>query len=235
MKLADAVVLVTGANRGIGLAFAQEALARGARKVYAGARDVSRVRLDGVVPVVLDVTDEASVAAAAGACSDVTIVVNNAGIASTGGFLADAAVADARRMLETNYFGLLWMARAFAPLLATHGGGAIVNMLSVASWMSRPVLGVYGSSKAAAWSLTNGLRNDLRAQGTQVLGVHVGLVDTDLTRGFDADKVAPSLVASMTYDALEAGASEVLVDERTRVVHRGLSDEPAIYLLPPAA
>lgn len=235
MKLENAVVFVTGANRGLGLAFAREALARGARKVYAGARDPSAVALTGVVPVKIDVTNEDDVAAAARTCRDVTLLINNAGIAVTGGFLAADGVASARRHLETNFFGPLLTSRAFAPVLAAHGGGAIVNVLSIASWINREILGTYGASKSAAWALTNGLRNELRDQKTQVLALHVGFVDTDLTKGFDVPKTAPDVVVKCTFDALEAGASEVLADERTRLVHAGLSSDPPVYLETPAA
>jgi NAD(P)-dependent dehydrogenase (short-subunit alcohol dehydrogenase family) len=235
MKLQDAIVFVTGANRGIGLAFAREALARGARKVYAGARDPSTVKTEGVVSIALDVTNAGDIDAAAHACRDVTLLVNNAGIAGFGGFLADDAVDAARRHLEVNFFGPLLMTRAFAPILAANGGGGIINVLSVASWLNRPALAIYGTSKTAAWGLTNALRNDLRAQNTQVLALHVGFVDTDLTKGIDAPKTSPEVVAQRTFDGLEAGAIELLADERTRQVHRGLTDDPAIYLQAPAA
>lgn len=230
MQLHNATVLITGANRGIGLAFAREALARGARKVYAGARNPASVTLPGVEPIALDVTDPAAVAAAARHASDVTLVVNNAGIASLGGFLADGGEASARAHLETNFFGLLRVSQAFAPVLAANGGGALLNVLSIASWINSPMLSVYGASKSAAWALTNGLRHDLRAQGTQVLGLHMGFVDTDLTRGIEMPKSTPEAIVRRAFDALEAGAEEVLGDELTQQVKRGLSAEPGIYL-----
>jgi NAD(P)-dependent dehydrogenase (short-subunit alcohol dehydrogenase family) len=230
MKLDNARVLITGANRGLGLAFAREALARGAGTVYAGARDPATVTLKGVVPVRLDVTSETDVAAAAAACGDVSIVINNAGIAATGGFFADASIESARRHLETNFFGPLRMARAFAPVLAANAGGAIINVLSVASWVSGPLLGVYGVSKSAAWAMTNGIRIELSEQKTQVLALHVGFIDTDLTAGFDAPKSRPEDVVRIALDALEAGASEVLADDYTRAVHAGLSAPAPIYL-----
>ena len=232
MKLDNATVLITGANRGLGLAFAREALARGARKVYAAARDPASVTLQGVVPIKLDVTSPADVAAAARACGDVTLLINNAGIAATGGFLAEGSVEAAQRHLDTNFFGPLLMTRAFAPLLAANGGGAILNVLSVASWISGPLLGNYGMSKAAVWAMTNGTRIELREQGTQVLGLHVGFIDTDLTTGLDVPKLAPDVVVRTTFDALEAGASEILADDFTRQVHAGLSADPAVYLQP---
>ena len=233
MKVAGAVVLVTGANRGIGLAFARAALARGAGKVYAAARDPSSVTLDGVVPVPLDVTDPASVDALVEICPDVTLLINNAGIARFGGFLAPDAVADARAQLDVNFFGPLLMTRAFAPILAAKGGGAIVNVLSIAAWVSRPALGVYAATKTAAWGLTNAMRHELRQQRTQVLALHMGFVDTDMTAGIEAPKLSPDLVAERTFDGLEADALEVLADEPTIHVRQHLSDATGIYLQAP--
>ncbi|MFY1984756.1 SDR family oxidoreductase [Achromobacter xylosoxidans] len=230
MELKNATVLITGANRGIGLAFAREALARGARKVYAGARDPASISLPGLQAIKLDVTSDEDVAAAAALAKDVTLVINNAGIAATGGFLADDSIESARRHLETNLLGPLRVARAFAPVLAANGGGALLNVLSIASWINRPLLGVYGMSKSAAWALTNGLRHELREQGTQVLGLHMGFVDTDLTRGLDAPKSTPESVVRQAFDALEAGAEEVLADDATRQVKQGLAAEPPVYL-----
>jgi len=235
MKIKDSVVFVTGANRGIGLAFARAALARGARKVYAAARDPGTVTLAGVTPIRLDVTSEAAANEAAAQCGDVTLLVNNAGIARFGGFLADDGVASARDHLDVNFFGILYATRAFAPVLAANGGGAIVNVLSIASWINRPQLAVYGASKSAAWGLTNGLRNELLAQKTQVLGLHMGFVDTDLTKGIDAPKASPDDIVASTFDGLEAGLVEVLADDRTIGVHRALSDDPPSYLSPPPA
>ncbi|MCZ8393701.1 SDR family oxidoreductase [Achromobacter xylosoxidans] len=230
MELKNATVLITGANRGIGLAFAREALARGARKVYAGARDPASISLPGLRAIKLDVTSDEDVAAAAALATDVTLVINNAGIAATGGFLTGDSIESARRHLETNLLGPLRVAQAFAPVLAANGGGALLNVLSIASWINRPLLGVYGMSKSAAWALTNGLRHELREQGTQVLGLHMGFVDTDLTRGLDAPKSTPELVVRQAFDALEAGAEEVLADDATRQVKQGLSAEPPVYL-----
>ncbi len=230
MKLENAVVFVTGANRGLGLEFARQALARGARKVYAAARDPATVDLPGVVPVRLDVTDPDQVAQAVAACGDVTLVVNNAGIATMGSLLDAGGNGALRRMLDTNVFGLLDVSQAFAPVLAANGGGALLNVLSVASWISTTGLAAYAASKSAAWSVTNGLRIALAGQGTQVLGLHMGFVDTDLTRGIDLPKLAPAEVVENAYAALEEGRSEVLVDELSRNVKQGLAAEPGIYL-----
>lgn len=230
MKIAGSTVLVTGANRGIGLAFTKAFLARGARKVYAGARDPASVTLAGVVPLKLDVTSPEDVEAAAREAGDVSIVVNNAGIAATGNLLAPDAEASLRRHLETNVFGVLRVSQAFAPVLARHGGGALLNVASIGSWVTAPMLANYAVSKAAVWGLSNGLRHDLRAQGTQVMSLHMAFVDTDLTRGIDAAKSTPEAIVDYALDALEAGAEEALADELTRQVHRGLSATPSVYL-----
>ena len=230
MKLANATVLVTGANRGIGLAFAREALARGARRVYAAARDPSTVRLPGVFAVQLDVTDPEQVARAARECGDVDVLVNNAGIAVTGGFLQDPSLEATRRQFETNFFGMLRMSQAFAPVLGSNGGGGMLNVLSIVSWVNRPVLATYGATKSAAWALTNGLRNELRAQGTQVTALHMGLVDTDLTRGFDVPKASPEAIVRQAFDGFEAGLDEVLADDAARGIKRSLSSEKPAYL-----
>lgn len=230
MKLQDATVFITGANRGLGLAFARHALAAGARKVYGAARDPASILHPGLVPVALDVTNPSQVAAAAADCDDVTLVVNNAGIADVGGLLDESSIAATARMMETNVYGLLRVSQAFAPVLKANGGGALLNVLSVASWLSAPALAGYAVSKAAAWSATNGLRNELRAQGTQVLGLHVGFIDTDLTRGIDAPKLAPDFVAAEAFAALERGASEVAVGELTQQIKHGLSNQPGIYI-----
>ena len=235
MNIENAVVLITGANRGIGLAFAREALARGARKVYAGARNPASVNLPGVEAIALDVNNPEHVAAAARRAGDVTLVINNAGIAAFGGFLAEGSIESARAHLETNFFGPLRVGQAFAPVLAANGGGALLNVLSVASWINSPMLAVYGASKSAAWALTNGLRHELRGQGTQVLALHMGFVDTDLTNGIEMPKSTPEAIVRSAFDALEAGAEEVLGDELTQQVKRGLSAEPGVYLRDPRA
>lgn len=230
MQLDNATVLITGANRGIGLAFAKAALARGARKVYAGARDPNSVTLPGVTPLRLDVNAPADIAAAVAAASDVTVVINNAGIAEFGGLLAPDAEIRLRRQLETNVFGVLRISQAFAPVLAANGGGALLNVASIASWISNPALAGYAVTKSAVWSLSNGLRHELRGQKTQVTTLHMAFVDTDLTQGIDAPKSTPEDIASRALDALEAGAEEVLADETTRQVKQGLSAQPGVYL-----
>lgn len=232
MKLANANVLVTGANRGIGLAFARSALARGARKVYAGARNPDSITLPGVIPLKLDVNSPADIAAAVNSAGDTTLVINNAGIAITGSFTAPDAEEVLRRHFETNVLGVLRMSQAFAPVLARNGGGALLNVASIASFISGSLLANYAVSKSAVWSLSNGLRHDLRAQGTQVTTLHMAFVDTDLTHGIDMPKSSPEEIVARAFDGIEAGAEEVLADELTRQVKAGLVAEPAVYLLP---
>jgi len=230
MKIQDAVVLVTGANRGIGLAFARELLARGARKVYAGARDPASVTQAGVQALQLDVTEPAQVAAAAAQASDVTLVINNAGIAQPGGFLAADSDATTRRLFETNVFGVLGVSKAFAPILRANGGGGLLNVLSVAAWVNGGELAAYSASKSAAWSLTNALRHELAAQKTQVLALHMAYVDTDLTRGFEVPKTSPEQIVQRALDGLEAGLDEVLADEITLQVKAGMTAARPSYL-----
>ena len=235
MKIQDSVALVTGANRGLGLAFTQALLAGGARKVYAAARDPASVKQAGVQAIRLDVTKPGEVDAAARELGDVNLLVNNAGIIRGSGFLGPQGVDAVRAELETNFFGPLILARAFAPVLARHGGGAIVNVLSVLSWVSFPTSSTYSASKAAAWSLSNGLRNELSAQGTQVLSLHVGFMDTDMVRHVAAPKSQPDDVVKQVLAALEAGKAEILADEISRQVKKGLSADAGIYLSAPAA
>lgn len=230
MKLENSVVLVTGANRGIGLAFAQALLARGARKVYAAARNPATVTLPGVHALQLDVTKSEEVAAAAQHAADVTLVINNAGIAQPGGFLASDSETVSRRIFETNVFGMLSMSKTFAPVLKANGGGALLNVLSVASWVNGGELAAYSASKSAAWSLTNALRHELAAQKTQVLGLHMAYVDTDLTRGFDVQKSSADDIVHRALDGLEAGADEVLADALTQHIRQGLTAPRPVYL-----
>jgi len=170
------------------------------------------------------------VAAAAALASDVTLVVNNAGIAQPGGFLAADSEALARRMFETNFFGVLNVSKAFAPVLKGNGGGALLNVLSIASWINGGELAAYSASKSAAWSLTNALRNELAPQKTQVLGLHMGYVDTDLTRGFEVPKASPEDIVKRALDGLEAGHDEVLADEITQQVKQGMTAPRPSYL-----
>ncbi len=231
MKIKNSTALVTGANRGLGLAYAKALLAAGARKVYAGARDPSTVpALEGLVPVKLDVNDAADIAAAAAACGDVDLVINNAGIIGGEPLLGSRGVDALREVLDTNLYGVLAVSRAFAPVLRTNGGGALVTMLSALSWASLPGTSAYSVSKAAAWALTNGLRNELRGQGTQVVGVHAGYIDTDMVKDVDSPKSRPEDIAQAVLAGVEAGDSEVLADDTARHVKAGFGAAPSLYL-----
>jgi NAD(P)-dependent dehydrogenase (short-subunit alcohol dehydrogenase family) len=235
MNIRNAVFLVTGANRGLGKSLVQQLLAAGAKKVYAAARDPASITLPGVEAVKLDVTNADDVARAAAQLKDVSVVINNAGITRGSPLLAAGSAAAARAEMETNFFGPLALSQAFAPVLKANGGGAIVNVLSVLSWVNIPSAATYSTSKSAAWSLTNGLRGELRAQGTQVVGVHVGYMDTDMTKGLDTAKANPDDVAQQIVDALASGAEEVLADDLSRNLRQGLAAPRGVYLGEPAA
>jgi NAD(P)-dependent dehydrogenase (short-subunit alcohol dehydrogenase family) len=217
MDIDGTIALVTGANRGIGRHFAEQLLDRGAAKVYAAARDPRGIDLDGVIPVELDITDPAQVAAAAKAAPDVRLLINNAGI-STGADLVDGDLDRIRLELETNLFGHLAMIRAFAPGLS---GGAILNVLSRLSWQSFRGSNAYAVSKAAAWSLTNGIRLEL--PDTLVTGVYLSATDTDMTAAWDIPKNDPADVVRQALDGIEAGAHEVIADEDTAATKLQLS------------
>ena len=230
MKIENAVALVTGANRGIGLAFVRELLERGARKVYAAARDPETVTQSGVQALRLDVNKPEDVAAAAALASDVTLVINNAGVAQLGGFLEADSEEVARRHFETNFFAMLRMSKAFAPILKGNGGGALLNVLSLTAWVNGGEMAAYSASKSAAWSLTNALRNELAVQKTQVLALHMAGVDTDLTRGFDIPKSSPHEIVRRALDGLELNLDEVLADEVTLQFKRGMTAARPSYL-----
>jgi NAD(P)-dependent dehydrogenase (short-subunit alcohol dehydrogenase family) len=228
MDVAGSVALVTGANRGLGKSLCAALLTRGATKVYAGARDPSSVRMDGVEAIQLDITSADDIAAAAARCGDVTLLVNNAGIGTGTSALSADAIEMAQREFDTNVLGPLAMCRAFAPILGANGGGAIVNVLSVLAWLSAPRSALYCAAKAASWSLTNAIRQELHGQGTQVLALHVGFMDTDMTAGLDVPKSSPDDVAAQVMDGLEAGDFEVLADDVSRRVRAGLSGDLAV-------
>lgn len=226
-SLDNAVVLVTGANGGLGIEFVTQALARGAQRVYATARSPRNWDDERIVPLPLDVTSASSIRQAAERASDTTIVINNAGIGG-GGPLLGSSLEDIRRMFDTNVFGALEVAQVFAPVLAANGGGALVDVHSALSWLGRG--GAYAATKAAFWSLTNSLRLELRGQGTQVLGAHLGYTDTPMTAGLNVVKEDPADIISAIYDGLEAGELEVLADETSRQVKAGLSlPIPVLY------
>jgi NAD(P)-dependent dehydrogenase (short-subunit alcohol dehydrogenase family) len=217
------VALVTGANRGLGAAFVADLLARGAAKVYAAARNPESVDASDsrVVPIALDVTDAASITAAAEAAGDVTVLVNNAGIA-VGQSLVSGDLAEMHREFDTNFWGPILVTRAFAPLIAANGGGAIVNMHSALSWVG---VGSYSATKAALWSASNSTRVELAPQNIQVVGVHVGWVDTDMAAHTNDPKVAPEQVVTEALDTVEAGGAEAIVGDFAQLVKSKLSDD----------
>lgn len=230
MEIKGRVALVTGANRGLGKAIAQALLQAGAAKVYAGARDPRGVDLPGVEAIALDVTDPASVQAAAARCGDVEIVINNAGITLPGPALSDDAPQRMRQLMDVNFYGIWNVSHAFAPIVARNGGGAFANVLSVLSWVVIENSTLYSASKAAAWALTNGMRLELKAQNIRVTGVHVGYMDTDMVAAVDAPKTAPSVAAEKIIGAIRAEQPELLIDETSRMVKQSLSLDKAAYL-----
>ncbi|MER6547486.1 SDR family oxidoreductase [Streptomyces sp. NPDC001118] len=227
-SIKDSVVLVTGGSRGLGKALVEELYTRGAAKVYATARDPRSVTHPDAVPLALEVTDPASVEAAAAQAQDVTILVNNAGISVGATSFLKAPVDDVRREFETNFYGPLLLTRAFVPVIERNGGGHLLNVHSVLSWLG--VAGSYSATKAALWSQTNSLRLELRPRGIAVTGLHVGYIDTDMASNVDAPKSTPQDVAALALDGVESGAYEVLADDVTRNVKAGLSgDLAALY------
>jgi NAD(P)-dependent dehydrogenase (short-subunit alcohol dehydrogenase family) len=223
MRIAGSTALVTGANRGLGHALVQGLRAAGCTRVYAAARSVESLVADMVVtPLTLDITNGEQVAAAAAACQDVNILINNAGVAAFTPVLGAATTDNARREMETNYFGTLTMCRAFAPVLKRNRGGALVNVLSVVSWFNVPMQGSYCASKAAAWSLTKAARFELRAQGTLVVAVYASYIDTDMAAGVAAAKSSPQQIAAQVIAGIESDSEEILADERARTLRSQL-------------
>ena len=227
-----AVAVVTGGQRGLGRAFVAELLERGASKIYATARRPTPSDDPRIVPVALDVTDPASVAALADQAGDATIVINNAGVGGAGPLLS-AGIEEIKDVFETNLFGAIRVAQAFAPILARNGGGALVDIHSALSWIAGA--GAYGASKAAFWSATNSLRLELAPQGTNVIGVHLGYADTDLTATVTAPKLDPADVARAVADGIELGVDEVLVDDVSRHFKQALAGPVDGLTVPSAA
>ncbi|SMQ71387.1 SDR family oxidoreductase [Agreia sp. VKM Ac-1783] len=234
--ISGAVVLVTGANGGLGREFVTQALERGAIKVYASARTPRDWEDARMVPLTLDVTDEDSVRAAAAVASDTTVVINNAGVAGDVPMLGSSEAL--RRVFETNFFGAVSVAREFAGVLGRNGGGVLVDVHSALSWLG--VAGAYSASKAAFWSATNSLRLELAPQGTHVVGLHLGYADTPMTEGVTALKADPADIVARAYDGVAAGEFEILADDTSVQVKAGLSAPlealyPQLVSSPPAA
>jgi len=224
MNIKDSVVFITGANRGLGLSIAKEAVKRGAKKVYAGMRNTEGFQVDGLTPIQIDVSNHQSVQQAAELCSDTTILVNNAGIALINQNPLDEDIAlVTEKILATNLYGIISTTQLFSPALVKNKHSAIVNILSDVSWAPSTALAAYAISKAGAWSYTNSTRKWLSPSNVQVIGLHVGYIDTDLTRGLDVPKIAPQTVAEQLFDGVENNAFEVLVGEATQVLKQDLT------------
>ena len=222
MNIEGAVVLVTGANRGLGAEYVRQLLERGASKVYAGARSPESITAKGVVPVKLDVTNAADIQAAVDLCSDLTMLINNAGVVIGSRVMAEDSLKNGKAEFETNVWGPFNLSKSFAPVLAANGGGAIVNVLSAVSWMSIKEVATYSMSKSAAWSLTNALRLELARQGTLVVAVHPAFIDTDMAAGVDMPKTSTQQVVERTLDGVTAGLPEVLADDTSAFVKNSL-------------
>ena len=222
MKIEGSVVLVTGGNRGLGAEYVRQLLDRGALKVYAGTRNIELVTNDRSIPIALDVTSARDIAAAVELCGDVTMLINNAGIALRSSILDDNSLENAKSEFETNVWGPFNLSKAFAPVLAKNGGGAIVNVLSAASWFSMKEVATYAMSKSAAWSLTNGLRIEVAPSNTLVVAVHAGFIDTDMAASVKMDKTSPFQVVDRTLDGVEAGMLEILADDSSFFIKNNL-------------
>ncbi|WP_144761074.1 SDR family oxidoreductase [Curtobacterium sp. 9128] len=228
MDIAGSVALVTGSNRGIGRRFVTQLLERGAAKVYATARRPELVDIEGVEVLPLDITDEASVTAAAERAGDVTLLVDNAGIATTSSLVFDD-LEDVRREMDTHFWGTLSVIRAFAPVIERNGGGGIVNVLSALSWFAYPGSGGYAAAKAAEWNMTNAVRLELAPRGISVLGLHLGAADTDIMAGYEGPMIDPMDAAVAALDGVQRDAMEVVVDDWSAMVKASLAADPSSF------
>jgi NAD(P)-dependent dehydrogenase (short-subunit alcohol dehydrogenase family) len=222
MKIKNSVVIVTGANRGLGKQFAAQLLERGAGRVYAAARRPEFVDLPGAEAIRLDVTDRQQVADAARTVGQADIVINNAGFSSFAR-LVDGELSDIRREIEVNYFGALQMARAFAPGMRNRGRGAFLNVSSVMAWLGFEHSNSYGASKAANWAMSNGLREELAGTGIQVSSLLLGSTDTDMMAGIDVPKNRPDELVAAALDQFEDWVNEILADDAAETLKAGLS------------
>jgi NAD(P)-dependent dehydrogenase (short-subunit alcohol dehydrogenase family) len=222
MQIHGSVALVTGANRGLGQRLAQQFLERGAAKVYGAARRPETVTTPGVTPIYMDITDAASVEAAAAATGDVTVLVNNAGIASSATLLG-GTMAEVRAPMESHFFGTLSVTRAFAPQLISNSPGAVLNVVSVLSWMHPEMLGAYAAAKTALWAQSDAVREEFTPHGVALTALHIGFMDTDMIADLDAMKTDPAVIARLALDGVQDGVVEVLTDDMTRAAKSALS------------
>jgi len=229
LSIHGCVALVTGSNRGLGRAFCEGLLQRGAKKVYAAARDPSKVSSAGVIPLKLDVSVFTDVGCVARDCQDVTLLINNAGVLRNSPMLGPNSQAAAHEEMATNFFGPLALVQALMPVLARNGGGAIANVLSVASWFANPFMATYCASKAAEEVLTDAIRIQLRSQATQVVGVYAGYIDTDMAAGANRPKVDPRAVVDRTLAGIESGSDRVFADDRSEYIDRQIRTDPEAF------
>jgi NAD(P)-dependent dehydrogenase (short-subunit alcohol dehydrogenase family) len=227
MKIQGSIALVTGASRGIGRSLVSALLAGGATKVYAAARDVSKIdaRDPRVVPLQLDVTNGDDIAAAAKKAADVNLLINNAGVLASYDLLATPR-SDIERDLATNFFGTLAVTRAFAPIIERSGGGAVANLLTVVSLASMPALGGYSAAKAAAFSLTQALRAQLRAKKIDVHAVFPGPIDTDMAKDITLPKTSPDVAARAIVEGIARGDEDILPDPMAQQVFAQWAKDP---------
>ncbi|MES2339804.1 MAG: SDR family oxidoreductase [Pseudomonadota bacterium] len=230
MEIAGSVAIVTGGNRGIGEAFVRALIAAGAAKVYVGSRDPANaahlVDGDKVVALKLDVAQPDQIVEAARIATDVSIVVNNAGAFLNQRLIGADSIAAAREEMEVNYFGLLGMCRAFAPVLKANGGGAIVNVLSSGGVVAVPAMGGYSPSKFAARAATTSIRAELAKQGTSVSALIVGSVDTRMAAHVGGAKESPADIAKVGLSAIRRGADEIDTDRMAMEVRAAKSRDP---------
>jgi NAD(P)-dependent dehydrogenase (short-subunit alcohol dehydrogenase family) len=224
VQIDGAIALVTGANRGLGRHLAQQLVERGAAKVYGAARNPEMIATPGVTPILMDITDPSSVADAAGIADDVTLLFNNAGMASSATLLG-GSIDDVRAPMESHYYGTLSVTRAFAPHLIANAPAAILNVVSVLSWLHPGVLGAYAAAKTALWAQTDAVREELAPHDVSVTALHIGFMDTDMTAEMDAVKTDPAIIAGLALDGVADGAIEVLTDQLTLEAKAALSRE----------
>lgn len=216
MKIKDSVVLVTGANRGLGLAFSQVLLEMGAKKVYAAARNPAAIKSKDVIPVKLDITNQEEIENISNSLSDINMLINNAGVHKKTNLLDGDSIEVVKDVLNTNLLGTLTMSKFIAPIIIKNGGGAIVNILSAGCWLNGHGNLAYSMSKAAALSLTNDMRLSLNCKGIQVSAIHAGFIDTDMMVSFPGKKLSPYSVAYDSLLAINQGSQEVLIDEMSK-------------------